>query len=328
VVAIARSADVGGALPIITAAGPAIALALVPYLAQLAFDALAWRTLLAGLGHRVAWRKLLGVRLATEAVLLSMPGGSLVGESLKPYLVGRVAPVPPSHAIASIGIKRSLLALAQALYLVLALVFGGSALVAASEHILGNGSLPYLVAGAAVFLFLAAGALALAFLHGRIAERVRRSLARLPSRRLRAWLDAQHAGFAETDAAFQRIGGRRRRLAAATALLLAAWVVETGETYVLLRQVGVDLPIASVLAMEASVVFVRNAAFFLPAGLGVQDAGYLAFLAAYGAPAAPAAAFAIVKRCKELVWVVVGYALLFTLDRRPTLVALGGLRCP
>jgi glycosyltransferase 2 family protein len=70
--------------------------------------------------------------------------------------------------------------------------------------------------------------------------------------------------------------------------------------------------------MEAIVVFMRNLAFFVPAGLGVQDAGYIAFLHAFGIPnaAAGAAAFVIVKRAKELVWVGVGYACLFFLTTR------------
>jgi uncharacterized membrane protein YbhN (UPF0104 family) len=50
----------------------------------------------------------------------------------------------------------------------------------------------------------------------------------------------------------------------------------------------------------------------VPAGLGVQDVSYLAFLRALGVPDAlnVAAAFLLLKRAKECFWAAVGYAIL------------------
>src|SRR5262249_17749676 len=161
-----------------------------PYAVQLALDALAWRTLLGGLGHRVPWKKLFGVRLASEAVLLTVPGGSFVGESLKPYLLRRVAEVPLPRAVASISVKRALLAGAQAMSLALAVIVGHDALASAN---LVDG-LPWLVGGASMLLLLVAIGLGLALSHGKIASRIRRALATFPSRRLRAALEARREG--------------------------------------------------------------------------------------------------------------------------------------
>jgi uncharacterized protein (TIRG00374 family) len=325
-VLVARNADVKGALPHIVEAGPLVVFALVPYLVQISLDARAWKLLLSVLGHRVPWPRLVSIRLATEAVLLTVPGGSVVGESLKPYLLSRTSTVPLPHTVASIGIKRSLLALAQSMYLALALVLGHAVLARSSQAILHTDALPALVGAASAFLLVAAFGLGLAFMHGRVAMRVLAVLGRLPSKRVRAWLAARQAGFASADAAFSRIAQHRVAIAGAAAILLGAWLVETLEAYLLCRLVGIDLPITWVLAMEASVVFVRNLAFFLPAGLGVQDAGYLAFLSAYGIATPTATAFALLKRCKELVWIAVGYLVLFAVDRRrSSIVAVGGL---
>jgi hypothetical protein len=54
-------------------------------------------------------------------------------------------------------------------------------------------------------------------------------------------------------------------------------------------------------------------AFFAPSGLGVQDMGYMAFFTALGLPDAGAlgAAFVLLKRSKEILWVAIGYLLLF-----------------
>ena len=58
----------------------------------------------------------------------------------------------------------------------------------------------------------------------------------------------------------------------------------------------------------------RSVAFFTPAGLGVQDLGYATALG--GAPDA-VLAFTLLKRCKELFWVAVGYGLLALRRSRP-----------
>ena len=78
------------------------------------------------------------------------------------------------------------------------------------------------------------------------------------------------------------------------------------------KLLGIDLSFAAVLAFEPVVSFARSAAFFIPAGLGVQDAGYMALLRAAGIPDAinRAAAFVLLKRFKELFWIAVGWMLL------------------
>jgi len=68
--------------------------------------------------------------------------------------------------------------------------------------------------------------------------------------------------------------------------------------------------------------FLKNVLFVLPAGIGVQDVGYVSCLSALGVPDALTigAAFSALKRGKELFWAAVGYALL-TADLRPALVS-------
>ena len=72
------------------------------------------------------------------------------------------------------------------------------------------------------------------------------------------------------------------------------------------------------LAFEPVVSFARSAAFFIPAGLGVQDAGYMAFLQRAGIPDTVnrAAAFVLLKRFKEVVWIAIGWILLLAARAR------------
>src|SRR5204862_2639478 len=127
--------------------------------------------------------------LSTEAVLLTMPGGSLIGESLKPYLLHRLTQLPLAHTIASVGIKRCLLALAEAAYLGLALAVAHDLYTAVSDAVVDTESLAWYVGGAVALLALIAVGLGLALISVSIADRARRALIRLPSKRLRAALE-------------------------------------------------------------------------------------------------------------------------------------------
>jgi uncharacterized membrane protein YbhN (UPF0104 family) len=96
-------------------------------------------------------------------------------------------------------------------------------------------------------------------------------------------------------------------------LCFASWLFEAVESYLMLRLLGVELSFAAVLAIEAVVSFARHVLIVVPAGVGVQDVGYVALLAALGVHDAVTlgAAFAVLKRSKEAFWAVVGLTMWF-----------------
>src|SRR5262249_53691334 len=157
------------------------------------------------------------------------------GETLKPYLLYRTGGVPAAPAIASIGIKKCLLALAEAVYLGTALALGWAVLARHSEALIGRGGLPLLVVGAVVVVLAVAGVLAFALTGGSAGGVLHRALMRIPIRPLRGWLGERRASFEATDDAFRELGAAPRgRLAAAFAMLLGAWFCEAAETVILL----------------------------------------------------------------------------------------------
>jgi uncharacterized membrane protein YbhN (UPF0104 family) len=90
---------------------------------------------------------------------------------------------------------------------------------------------------------------------------------------------------------------------------MGAWILEGTETYVLLRLVGIDIDYPNALALDGVLTALRSAAVVVPSGLGIQDAGFTAFLGA----SPESAAFLLAKRAKELVFVALGYLVLFAL---------------
>lgn len=298
-------------------AGPAVLLVLLPFSLAVVLDATAWGLLLRRLGQVVPLARLVPVRTVTEAVTIALPGGALIGEVLGPLLLADDAPV--STAFTSSTAKRWLIIRTHGLYVCLAALAGFGALAATSRATLGRDGLPWIaLASAAGLVALSFGVQRAATRHG-LAARLHAALARLRASRAFAWADRKHV-FEDVDAHLARLG-RGHHLAPA-ALLLGAWLLESVETWVILSVLGAHVPFHGVLAIEASLSVVRSAVVVAPAGLGVQDAGYLTFLETFGVPepAAVGPAFVVLKRAKELVFVLLGAAVLL-LFRRARAVA-------
>jgi uncharacterized protein (TIRG00374 family) len=249
---------------------------------------------------------LLSIRVAAEAVLMSVPGGALACEALKVYLVGRRFGVPASDVAATLGIKRCLVVSAHGVYLTLAGVVA-----------LGLLRAPRAVGGVllAVGVVMLAVAVLLARLlaGGRLGNRLHHWLQRLPFKPVRRWLDAHQQGFVSADGTLVSLARDVRASVPRAALpFLLQWLTEAFETWLLLRLLGVPIEPAQALVVEAGASALRHLAVFVPAGLGVQDLGYLGLLRWLSVPggAAVGGVFVVVKRAKELVWIGVGYLIL------------------
>jgi len=259
----------------------------------------------------VSYPRLLGVRLSAEAVLMSVPTGSFVSDSLTPHLLKTRCGVPVAEGLASIAARKCLLGISQAFYLGVAAVVGYSALGATA-------TMTGLRAPGTALLFLAALLLGGSILatrllaKGSLAGSIYVLLSKVPSRRLGRFLVAHKDSFDHTDGYLAKVFHRRLgELGPPVACYAIAWLMEALETLLILSLLNSGLTFSQVMPVEAFLVTVRVAAFFVPAGLGVQDVGYAMFLAAFGVPNAVsvAAAFVLLKRAKEGFWTAVGYLL-------------------
>lgn len=306
-------ADLGRAMSMVEQAGPWIALCLLPYLLILALDTAGWRQVFVAVRGGIPYSRLLAVRLSCEAVNVGLPGGAVWSETIAPGLLHRHFGMSLRESIAALATKKWLLMLGHAFYIFVGFVFGYSLLESWSPAMLGHGGLPWLVLlsgalplAAAVFMWsmLCRGAVA-HWLHAALAKIPVFGLASAMERRQRQFLDAS-AVLGQYTSASRAFG------LPATLLFLASWLMEAVEAYVILRLLGVEVGFVEVMAFDGVLSVVRSLAFFTPGGLGVQDLGFLFFFDAMGLPggAAAGAAFVIIKRSKELFWVLVGALLL------------------
>lgn len=298
---------------------PALAL---PAVAVLLFETLAWQVSLAPLASARArsYARLAEVRLAAESLLMSVPGGVVLSEGLMPLLLRDRCGMPIAEATAATAARKWLGTRSHGLYILLGAVLGWGFLADRSRAMTGApGVLPWVIAFSALLPLSLSAFMELAMSRGALAKRTWALLERVPLTSLRAWLRARGDAAVATDAELARVIDQGKpRAAAATLLYVAACLCESLEAYVIARALGAPFGFVEILAFEAGLSLVRSVVFFAPSGIGVQDLGYVALFGSTGLPGAEAtgAAFVIVKRAREMVWVAAGWFFVLAYARR------------
>jgi len=94
---------------------------------------------------------------------------------------------------------------------------------------------------------------------------------------------------------------RPTRLAACFGLHLLSWLASVIGAWLILRFIGWPRPFLRVAAMESLMLAVRNAAFLIPAGLGVQEGAYVLMAPLFGLSPSAALALSLLKRGRDIV---------------------------
>ena len=303
--------DVAQALRLIRQVGWPLALVLLPTLVAMGLDVTGWRLILGALGASVRWLSLLELRLSVEALVLLLPGGSVAGEPTKAALLTRRTRASLPHAVASLALSKAYLVMTDGAYLAIAAVWAGADVLLHRAHAT---PLPARVAAiSAVAMTLTGLGLFALLRRASVATRLSQALHRLPIGRLRHWIARRERSFQDIDAtAAAFFSSRRRTKMAVFAAFLLEWLVEGAETLLIVRCLDFPLPVGPILALDALGSLLRVVVFFIPAGLGVQDATLILLLSALGVPNPVAAgtALVLVKRAKEAFWIATGTALL------------------
>ncbi len=305
------TSQISAALALLSSRGPSILWALLPYLAVVALETASWKTILGCLDQPVSFGRLLHVRLAIETVAKAIPGGTIAAEGLKLYLVNTYCAVPLSQAAVSLSVLKVLLVTTQALY-----VAGGISVLASREldAVSGRGAL--LSASAIAVCLLLAAALCVFLVRGSAAQTFHRLLMRFPNAALRSWFAARNQAFRSFDEQLRGLWSKSKlAVGMASVFLIMSWLGEALETLVVAHLLGRHSSFAEILPLESRVSILRALAFFVPGALGVQDAGYMAAWKTVGFNNATsfAAAFVLLKRTKEICWIVTSAFLLIIL---------------
>jgi len=279
----------------------------LPYVAVTAADTLGWRFAFAE--DRAPFARLLGARLAGEALNVVTALGSVGGEAAKAWLVRR--DVTYEESVPSIIIAKTTITMAQALFLLLGLVVAWVTLPVTSDVLRGMLWL-LLVEVLAVGGFVGAQVSGLVGRAGRLLK-----LAGVIS-------DTAHAeALDRTLRDYYRT--RWRRLGLSLGFHVVGWLLNGLEAVVMLWALGVNASVATAVVIEAVGSGVRFATFLVPASLGPFEAANAAVFGALGYGAGAGLAFSLVRRARQAVWIGLGIVVLVVMRwsgaRTPHVVA-------
>lgn len=278
---------VAGLMQVIGQAGFAL-LWLVPFHAlPLLLDAYAWHLLL---GRRASLVFLWWVATVREAVSRLLPvagiGGEIVGIRLARWRVADLSGVS-----ASVIVEVMVTMAVQYAFSALALVL----IVASTHRAAGVGTI-----GLALLLSLPLPVVAVVLVRrGGVFHAIERWAGKLlgESSSLLQGMDGRQLD-ADIDALMCRAG-----------LLLRAFLWQLGgyllgafEAYWALQLLGHPVSLTAALAIEGLTQAVRHAAFFVPAGVGVQDVAVVLLAQLFGVDREIALSLALVKRMREVLF--------------------------
>ncbi len=297
--------------------GPAAILIIVPYGFVFLTETIAWRLALRtdplpGVGRMFL------IRVATDALLYSIPGGVALAEPMRPVLLNRECGVDLTEGIGSSIITKINIAVAQAVYILIGFSLVILLYPAVAEQLGPGGGVRGFVV-VALSLAASIGLLTLPF-SGRRLEQVSRALGRIPFGPLRALLAKGDPYIRRLD---EHVGhfvrDHRGRFALSLLLSFCAWVAVGVETYLILKFLGVNPTFTQAAALEATASLFRILFFFLPGGIGASEVGFVALLVAFGFPDAItlSAAYIAVKRLKEAGWILAGYGVFWFIGFNP-----------
>jgi putative membrane protein len=224
-------------------------------------------------------------RLSREAASDVLPFSQL-GGVLVAARVAVLGGVSLARASGSCMVDITLEIVAQLVYTLL-----GVALLAGR---LGSGSgasplIAPILGGVAV----AAGLIALVVLSQRRGLAV---IERLVDRLAPAFSDRARA----LTGAVEQAWGQKPRLWEGLCLHMVGWFGSAAGTWLILRFIDRGMPFLSVVAIESLLFAIRNAAFFVPGGLGVQEGAYALLGPLFGLPAEAALALSLLKRARDI----------------------------
>ncbi|PLP97707.1 lysylphosphatidylglycerol synthase domain-containing protein [Cupriavidus pauculus] len=264
---------------------------LVPiHLAALWLDARGWRVLLAPAdpAARAGTNFLLWVATVREAVTRLLPSAGIGGEIVGIRLAWRRVP-DGSAVTASVVIEVMVTMFAHYLF-----ALAGVLLLFSTTPLTEHGVL----IGIGLLLSLPVPALfAWALRHGAWFARLEAVARRILGHEHRL---VSHIDGKRLDAQIRALCRRGRTLCSTLAWQLAGLAVGTLEVWWGLSLLGHPVSFGAALAIEALTLAARQMAFFIPAGLGVQEAVLVVLGTGLGIAPQTSLALALLKRAREL----------------------------
>lgn len=267
-----------------------------------ALDTWGWRfAFMAGQPH-VGFGHLFSVRMAGEAANKVTPLASMGGEPLKAYLLTRHGS-SGLDAAASVAIAKNTMTLAQIAFIFVGVVLGFGLLPGRAEVLLGFAVFPGMI-------FSAIAVTAVVDL-------------KLRRQRRREGEEATETGksrFRVVVEMWSRVAdffwARPIPFLLSFLCFFVGWAAGTLELLAGAWAMGYPLDVRSALVLEALLVSINMATFFIPANAGSQEGGFVYLSAMFGLAGPLGVTLAVLRRCRDVIWVLYGLGYLAVTEGR------------
>ncbi|HLG06507.1 MAG TPA: lysylphosphatidylglycerol synthase transmembrane domain-containing protein [Gemmatimonadales bacterium] len=284
-----------------------VAAALIPlWVAVYALNAVAWRQLTSAGGAPIHFWHAFRMTVMAFAVNYSTPFLSFGGEPLK--VVAATPALGRRRAVGSIVAYRLLHALVHSLWFLVALIPAAFLLPATPVTLAGILVVAAVMVLITIFLLSRhRQGLALHLLHG---------LQRIPLlRRFAARLEHHTEALHEIDRHVTEVyTSAPRRFYGALVLEMTGRLLTLAEFWVILYGLGLGVDPWRALVVASFSSLVINALLFVPFELGTKEGGLYFVFAWLGIDPALGLAAALLSRIRELTFIVVGWALVWTVE--------------
>lgn len=292
-------------------------LILIPYSCIILSDSFGWKHSFGKIKNQISSTKLFLLRLATETLQTSLPGGAFYAEIVRPFLLKKYFKLDYCESISANIIVKVNILVAQTLFFIL----GVGIFAISLRDRLFIVSLPvYLLYPALVI------AAFLPILGTYMLYRKNLLIILLdffnkfnfqPLKNFICKINPSVIRISETISLFSK--SNKKDLYVTIIFFFATWILMAVESLVILKILGVSADIFQVILIESLISFVRMIFFFIPGAVGPQDIVVIILFNLVGIsdPQSNAILFVLLKRVKEFFWIAAGYFLLLLIGVRP-----------
>lgn len=278
-------------------------LVLLPYLIVYMMDCLAWAQTLPLAARKLRFLTLLRIRWCGESVNNLIPSANVGGETLKVLLL-RSHGITASEGATSAIVSKSSQTLAQLIFvlfattLFLSLYRGASSVRAGLLVVCIVGS----IAVAALFWIQSLGIFRMLFA---LSDKLRLKLSALETRKARLQeIDATIVAFYRNDP---------RRFYRTTFLYVCGWALDAIEIYLVAHLLQMPITWSQALVVEAFTGVAKVLGMWVPGSLGIQESGIVLVGQLAGLSDTFCAAYAVIRRIRELIFAAAGMLFLYTI---------------
>lgn len=284
--------------------GWALPLVVMPYIIVILFEVSGWWFAFPDRNPPITYREVLEFTVAAKAIQLITPSIAQVGELMRIHLLRSVG-VSADIATASVVAAKTTMMITELLFIAMGLTVAPSLLAREKSLALSIGIGMFLMAVTVlgVVLWQRVGFFAPAI---------------WLSRRLKvltAFFDRHEELLVSTDNMLKQYLSEGRRFFLSCSWNFMGWLAGAIEAWVILSLLGLSYDAVTALIIQVWLAMVIRLTAFVPGNLGTQEAGVVMIFSLLGFAPESAIAFALLRRVRQLAWIVVGLGILTHVSR-------------